>query len=124
MTTPARAGITKHMLIYKIFRGPEWAEFNASGKTRGAPVDLSDGYIHFSTGAQVVETCEKYFAGVEGLKLLVLDSEDFGKYLKWEPSRGGALFPHLYRSLRQEDVMWQTDLPLGPKGHIFPEGVT
>ncbi len=123
MTTPTRAGITSLMLIYKIFRISEWAEFSAVGKTRGAPIDLADGYIHFSTGAQVAETCEKYFAGVEGLKLLVLDSEDFGKYLKWEPSRGGALFPHLYRALRLEDVMWQTDLPLGPKGHVFPEGV-
>lgn len=111
------------MLIYKIFRGPEWSEFSANGETRGAPIDLSDGYIHFSTGAQVAETCQKFFAGDEGLILLVLDSEDFGDYLKWEPSRGGALFPHLYRKLRLNDVMWQTDLPLGPNGHIFPDGV-
>lgn len=112
------------MLIYKILRAPEWAELRDAGQTRGAPIDLRDGYIHFSTGAQLAATCEKYFAGVEGLILLVLDSEDFGQYLKWEPARGGALFPHLYRSLKLSDVMWQTDLALGPQGHIFPEGVT
>jgi len=111
------------MLIYKIFRSSEWAEFNTAGKTRGAPIDLRDGYIHFSTGVQVTETAQKYFAGESGLVLLVLDSEDFGAYLKWEPSRGGALFPHLYRALRTDDVMWQTDLPLGTDGHKFPEGV-
>ncbi len=112
------------MLIYKIFLAPEWAAFQAAGSTRGAPIDLADGYIHFSTGAQVAQTAGKYFAGVQGLVLLVLDSEDFGKYLKWEPARGGSLFPHLYRALRAEDVMWHTELPLGAKGHIFPEGVT
>ena len=111
------------MLIYKIFRAPEWAEFQTAGKTRGAPIDLADGYIHFSTGAHVADTAQKYFAGVQGLVLLVLDSEDFGDYLKWEPARGGVLFPHLYRTLRMEDVMWHTDLPLGPDGHSFPEGV-
>ncbi len=111
------------MLIYKIFRASEWVEFRSAGTTKGAPIDLSDGYIHFSTGAQVAATAQKYFAGVDGLVLLVLDSEDFGKYLKWEPARGGALFPHLYRSLRMEDIMWHADLPLGAEGHIFPEGV-
>ncbi len=111
------------MLIYKIFRASEWAEFQAAGKTGGAPIDLTDGYIHFSTGTQVVATAQKYFDGVNGLVLLVLDSEDFGQYLKWEPARGGALFPHLYRALRMADVMWHTDLTLGPDGHIFPDGV-
>jgi len=111
------------MLIYKIFRGPEWDEFKTAGTTRGAPIDLTDGYIHFSTGAQVAATARKYFAGVDGLVLLVLDSEDFGKYLKWEPARGGTLFPHLYRALKTADIMWHTDLPLGPKGHVFPDGV-
>jgi uncharacterized protein (DUF952 family) len=111
------------MLIYKIFRANEWAEFQTAGETRGAPIDLADGYIHFSTGIHVAETAKKYFAGVEELVLLVLDSEDFGDYLKWEPARGGALFPHLYRRLRMEDVMWHADLPIGPDGHRFPEGV-
>ncbi len=111
------------MLIYKIFRAPEWAEFRDRGETRGAPIDLEDGYIHFSTGAQVGETCQKYFAGARELILLALESEYFAHDLKWEPSRGGALFPHLYRALRMQDLMWHSDLPLGPNGHVFPEGV-
>lgn len=111
------------MLIYKIFRTLEWAELRDNGTTKGAPIDVADGYIHFSTGAQVVETCQRHFAGETDLVLAVLDTEDFGAYLKWDVSRGGAKFPHLYRSLRLEDVMWHKELPLGPDGHIFPEGV-
>lgn len=111
------------MLIYKIFRADEWAELRDAGVTQGAPIDVADGYIHFSTGAQVAETCRRYFAGETDLVLAVLDSEDFGPSLKWEPSRGGALFPHLYRRLRLADVMWHRALPLGPNGHEFPEGV-
>ena len=111
------------MLIYKILRADEWDAFKAAGKTRGAPIDLADGFIHFSTGAQVAATAGKYFTGATGLILLALDSEDFGAYLKWEPARGGDLFPHLYRALRMQDIMWQTDLPSGPQGHIFPEGI-
>ncbi len=111
------------MLIYKIFRTPEWDELRDNGTTKGAPIDVADGFIHFSTGAQVIETCRLHFAGEKDLILAVLDSEDFGAYLKWDVSRGGAKFPHLYRSLRLEDVMWHTELPLGPDGHIFPEGV-
>lgn len=111
------------MLIYKIFRAREWAEFRDRGETRGAPIDLADGYIHFSTGTQVGATCQKYFAGARGLILLALESDELAHDLKWESSRGGAQFPHLYRALRMQDVMWQTGLPLGPKGHVFPEGV-
>ena len=112
------------MLIYKIFRSPEWQEFRAHGESRGAPIDLADGYIHFSTGPQVGETCQKYFAGADGLVLLALDAEDLGRDLKWEPSRGGALFPHLYRALRLADVLWHADLPLGADRHVFPDGVS
>ncbi|NKW71975.1 DUF952 domain-containing protein [Rhodobacteraceae bacterium R_SAG10] len=111
------------MLIYKIFRSPEWAEFRDRGKSQGAPIDLADGYIHFSTGAQVGETCQKYFSDARGLVLLALDAENLGHDLKWEPSRGGALFAHLYRALRIEDVLWHADLPLGADRHVFPDGV-
>ena len=111
------------MLIYKIFRAPEWAEFRTLGQTRGAPTDLADGYIHFSTRAQLVETCQKHFAGARGLILAALESEDLAHDLKWEPSRGGALFPHLYRHLRMQDVIWHSDLPPGADGHVFPKGV-
>ncbi|MCB1337999.1 MAG: DUF952 domain-containing protein [Maritimibacter sp.] len=109
------------MLIYKIFRRPEWEAFAAQGATDGAPIDLADGYIHFSTAAQAPETAAKYFAGVEGLVLVAVEVDRLGTDLKWEPSRGGALFPHLYRALDATDVAWSAPLPLGPGGgHQFP----
>jgi uncharacterized protein (DUF952 family) len=111
------------MLIYKIFRRPEWDAFRAAGDTLGAPIDLADGYIHISTAAQVAETASKYFASESDLVLVALNAEALGPALKWEPSRGGALFPHLYRKLTLTDVVWDKSLPLGATGHIFPEGV-
>lgn len=111
------------MLIYKIFRAPEWATLEARGETAGAPVDLADGFIHFSTAEQAAETAAKHFAGVEGLVLAACEAEALGGALRWEPSRGGALFPHLYRTLRREDVVWHAPLPLGPGGHVFPEEI-
>lgn len=111
------------MMIYKIFRADEWAALNDAGETAGAPIDLEDGYIHISTGEQVAETVSKHFAGEEGLQILALDSGALGYALKWEPSRGGALFPHLYRKLKIEDISWSKPLPLGVGGHEFPEGV-
>jgi uncharacterized protein (DUF952 family) len=109
------------MMIYKIFRADEWATLQRDGQTDGAPIDLADGYIHFSTKETVAETAAKYFAGVEGLVLLAADAETFGPALKWEPARGGVLFPHLYRSLTMADAAWVVDLLLGPEGHIFPD---
>ena len=111
------------MLIYKIFRRAEWVALRDTGETAGAPVDLSDGYIHFSTAAQVAETAAKYFTTESDLVLLALDSARLGRALKWEPARGGALFPHLYRRLTLADVLWDKSLPLGATGHIFPEVV-
>lgn len=111
------------MLIYKIFRRTEWTIFRDAGQTAGAPIDMQDGYIHFSTAAQVAETVAKHFPGESDLVLLALDADKLGPLLKWEPSRGGALFPHLYRTLRTTDVLWDKSLPLGAAGHIFPEGV-
>ncbi|MEZ5685259.1 MAG: DUF952 domain-containing protein [Paracoccaceae bacterium] len=109
------------MLIYKIFRRPEWDAFKAAGQTLGAPVDLADGFIHFSTAAQVMETAARHFAGQSDLVLVACAAEALGPALKWEVSRGGALFPHLYRPLDLADVSWDTSLPLGAAGHIFPE---
>jgi uncharacterized protein (DUF952 family) len=111
------------MLVYKIFRRTEWDAFRAVGATHGAPVDLTDGYLHLSTAAQVTGTAAKHFAGESDLVLVALDAEALGEALRWEPSRGGNLFPHLYRPLRTEDVVWDKSLPLGAAGHIFPEGV-
>ncbi|MBK0326544.1 DUF952 domain-containing protein [Rhodobacteraceae bacterium F11138] len=108
------------MLIYKIFRPDEWAALQASGETLGAPVDLADGFVHFSTAAQAAETAAKHFAGVDGLILLALDADNLGDALKWETSRGGALFPHLYRALRLNEVLWAKPLPLVDGQHVFP----
>ena len=110
------------MLIYKILTAPQWAELRQAGQTVGAPVDLADGFVHFSTAAQAPETAAKHFAAQEGLMLLALEAEAQGESLRWEPSRGGALFPHLYAPLRLADVAWSAPLPLGPDGaHVFPE---
>ncbi len=108
------------MLIYKIFRAPEWAELHDNGKTSGAPVDVTDGFVHFSTAEQATETAAKHFAGENDLTVLALDANSLGDALKWETSRGGALFPHLYRDLRVEDVLWVRPLPLVNGTHEFP----
>ena len=93
------------------------------GQSAGAPVDLADGYIHLSTAQQVMETAARHFRGESDLVLVALEADRLGPSLRWEPSRGGELFPHLYRALRRDDVVWDKSLPLGAAGHIFPEGV-
>jgi uncharacterized protein (DUF952 family) len=123
LTGARRRGITPVMLIYKIFRAPEWEALRAAGETQGAPVDLADGFVHFSTAAQAAETAAKHFAGEDGLMLLAVETDRLGEALKWEVSRGGALFPHLYRALRMQDVVWARPLPLENGAHRFPEGL-
>ena len=105
------------MMIYKVLRGPEWRQFQDQGQTAGAPVDLADGYIHFSTAETLPGTLEKHFAEEDGLWLLAFDPDALGEALRWEPSRGGLLFPHLYRALHLTEVIWSRALPLGPDGH-------
>ena len=112
------------MLIYKIFRTSEWAALKATKETAGAPVDVTDGYVHFSTVEQVQETAAKHFAREDGLMLLAVEVEALGDALKWEPSRGGALFPHLHRKLRLSDVHWAQPLPIADGQHQFPPGLT
>jgi len=87
------------MLIYKIATRAKWSEAEATGTFLGAPIDLADGYIHFSTAAQVDETLAKHFAGQRDLLLIEVDADQLGDALRWEPSRGGQLFPHLYAPL-------------------------
>jgi len=111
------------MLILKIFRADEWAALRASKSTQGAPVDLADGYIHFSTVEQAPETAAKHFANAQDLMLVGVETDALGDDLKWEPSRGGALFPHLYRELRLADVSWAQPLPLEDGAHQFPPGL-
>jgi uncharacterized protein (DUF952 family) len=109
------------MRIFKILRPAEWAELERAGETAGAPVDEADGFVHFSTAAQVAETAAKHFAGEDGLVLVAVEADDLGPALKWEASRGGALFPHLYAPLRRSDVLWHAPLPLVDGAHVFPE---
>lgn len=109
------------MLIYKIFRAEEWADLQAKSATDGAPIDVADGYVHFSTAAQASETAAKYFSGIEGLMLLACDDDAMKDDLRWEVSRGDALFPHLYRQLRMADIVWARPLPCDGQGHSFPK---
>lgn len=111
------------MVILKIFRAPEWADLQNAGETQGAPIDIEDGYIHFSTAEQAFETVAKHFAGEENLVLLGVECDDLGSDLKWEVSRGDQLFPHLYRKLRLQDVLWSAPLPLVDGKHRFPDVV-
>ena len=108
-------------MIYKILRPSELAAFAAAGETTGSPDDLRDGFIHFSTAAQAPETAGKYFSGEDGLWLLACDEAALGPALRWEPSRGGALFPHLYRPLLRLDVASIRPLPLRGSAHRFPD---
>jgi uncharacterized protein (DUF952 family) len=107
--------------IYKISPAALWREAEQAGAFTGAPVDIADGFIHFSTAAQVAETAARHFAGVPDLVLAAVDAAVLGPALRYEPSRGGALFPHLYGPLPMSAVRWVKPLPLGAKGHEFPE---
>jgi uncharacterized protein (DUF952 family) len=114
--------MNRRMLIFKIFRRSEWNQLQQSGQTTGAPIDVADGYVHFSTAAQVAQTAALYFADQSDLVLVAVEADALGPDLRWEASRNSALFPHLYRVLRLTDVVWDKSLPLGATGHIFPEG--
>lgn len=109
-------------IIYKICPESLWRSAEAAGRFEGAPVDLADGYIHFSTAAQARETAAKHFAGQSDLLLVAVEARRLGDALRWEPSRGGALFPHLYAPLGLDAVLWTRPLPLGANGfHAFPD---
>jgi len=92
------------MPIYKLLLSSEWQALQAHGETAGAPVDVADGFIHFSTSEQVLETANKHFAHITEMWVLTMDESAMGSALRWEPSRGGALFPHLYGPLALEHV--------------------
>lgn len=108
------------MLVYKILRSAEWVALQRDNAIAGAPIDIADGFVHLSTAAQVVETAQKHFDGVSNLHLLALRDTQLGAALRWEPSRAGDLFPHLYRELRLSDVIWHKPLPLVDGQHLFP----
>ena len=103
-------------MIYKIVPADLWRQAETVGKFTGSPVDRRDGYIHFSTAAQAPETARRHFAGAADLRLVALGSQ-----LRWEPSRHGDLFPHLYAELPMTAVRWVKTLPLGADGeHVCP----
>ncbi|MFT4099057.1 MAG: DUF952 domain-containing protein [Rhodoblastus sp.] len=107
-------------LIYKIISQSAWRAAEAEGVFVGAPVDLADGFIHFSSAHQARETAAKHFAGQTDLLLAAFDADTFGEALKWEVSRGGALFPHLYAPLDPAAAVSVRTLPLGADGaHDF-----
>jgi uncharacterized protein (DUF952 family) len=108
-------------IIYKITPEAPWREAETNGRFTGAPIDVADGFIHFSTAGQVKETAAKHFAGQTGLLLVAIDAARLGAALKYEVSRGDALFPHLYGVLDLKAVLWVRPLPLGADGaHQFP----
>ena len=110
-----------HGTIYKIATAPAWREAEKAGVFTGAAIDLSDGYIHFSTAEQVKETAARHFAGQANLVLVAIDADKLGEALKYEASRGGALFPHLYAPLDPAAARWVKSLPLDVDGiHRFP----
>ena len=126
--SPRRAGTDRGWdtwmipLIYKIVTEAEWRLAEATGHFSGAAVDRADGYIHFSTAAQARETAARHFAGETGLLLVGVDPDALVPALRWEPSRGGALFPHLYGPLSMQAVRSVEPLRLGPDGrHLFPD---
>jgi uncharacterized protein (DUF952 family) len=93
-------------IVYKVVSQAEWTQAKRDGVFRGAEIDRRDGYIHLSTGEQVEKTVSLYFAERDDLILAALDADKLGAALKWEPSRGGALFPHLYATLPLDLVVW------------------
>ncbi|SRR5260221_10329462 len=108
--------------IYKICPADLWQGAVAADVFAGSPVDLADGFIHFSTADQVRETAAKYFACARDLLLVAFSDADLGAAVRYEPSRGGDLFPHLYGRLDPKAALWAKPLPVGADGaHVFPD---
>jgi uncharacterized protein (DUF952 family) len=109
-------------LIYKIVPKSLWLQAEKDGVFKGSPVDLADGFIHFSTASQARETAAKHFAAQTDLLLAAVDPDRLGTDLRYEPSRGGDLFPHLYAAWSLATVSWVVPLPIGADGrHVFPD---
>jgi len=111
------------LFAFKLLRPEEWAQWRESGVFTGSPVDLADGYIHLSARPQVRETAAKYFSDADPAILVMVDLPALGDLVKWEPSRGGALFPHVYGTIPLDAASGNSKLRLGPDGlHVFPAG--
>jgi uncharacterized protein (DUF952 family) len=108
-------------VIYHLARDAGWRDAERSGTYTGTAGDRADGFLHFSTAAQIVESAAKHRRGEMGIVLVAVDTDSLGDTLRWEPARGGALFPHLYGALPLVSVLWSRPLPLGDDGrHRFP----
>ena len=104
---------------YKILTGPQWQAFVADGHFAGAPIDVADGYVHLSTADQLTETADKHFAGQTALWVAAIDLDLLGSAVKWEPSRGGALFPHVYAALPMAAVIAAAPLDRDADGAVI-----
>jgi len=108
-------------VIYKVCPSAEWLAAQKSGIYTGSADDKRDGFIHFSSADQLATTLAKHFAGQKDLVLISVDAMALGDGLKWEASRGGDLFPHLYGPLKVCDAQKVEDLPLAADGHVVPD---
>ncbi len=107
-------------VFYKIIDAAAWGLAEAAGVFKGAAIDLNDGYIHLSTGAQAKETARLHFAGNANLLLVAIHQDVITHHLKWETSRGGQLFPHVYGVIDPTQILWARPLPWDGAAHIFP----
>ena len=115
--------MSEALFAFKVLTRAQWATFREDGTFTGAPVDIADGYIHLSAREQLMETVAKHFAGQDDLVLAMIDLPALGDTVRWEPSRGGALFPHVYGPIPMSAVTTKATLRLGPDGnHVFPAG--
>lgn len=115
--------MTTGQAVLKVLSEADWAAFQAEGVYRGSAVDMADGYIHFSTGGQIAATLAKHYAGRTGLVLLAVATAGLGEALRWEPARGGALFPHLYAALPLAAVKAAVPIRLEGGVHVCPAEV-
>ena len=112
------------MKIYKIVPAQDWIKAEKAGLFKGSADDVRDGFVHFSAAHQVRGTAERYFRGQEGLLLVAADAAPLGEALRWEVSRGGKKFPHLYGTLPMSAIVWTKPIPIGPDGrHRFPDEI-
>ena len=116
-------GVMIFMQIFKILLPHEWRNLQRDQQTAGAPIDVKDGYIHFSTAAQLRETAAKHFTLEKEIFVLAFDTDQMDGTLKWEVSRGGELFPHLYGHLNIRTVLWHEAVKLKDGWHQFSDRI-
>jgi len=113
--------VVENRLVFKIVPETDWQKAVRAGRFAGSPIDVQDGFIHLSAAHQAKETARRHFAGQTGLLLVAFRAADLSA-LRWEPSRGGDLFPHLHAALDPGLALWAKPLPWRGDGHDFPEG--